>query len=168
MKPALLVIDLQNEFFEEGSPALASLRSAVEYVNAAIALFRKLGAPIAVVRDIGEPERVPGSTLFEVHASVALGEDPGGDIYINKRFGNAFWKTDLEVELRTRGVDFVVLVGYCAEECVLDTFRGAVERGFGAALLRSGTASPRQDHIDMVERICDVISYGALSAVAAG
>jgi nicotinamidase-related amidase len=164
VKPALLVVDLQNEFFEDGSPALASLRSAVEYVNPTIELFRKIGAPIVVVRDIEEPRRVPGSAPFEVHASVNVGA-ARGDLHVDKRHSNSFWKTNLEEHLWSRGVDFVVITGFCAEYCVLSTFRGAVERGFGAALLKGGIASPRQDHIDVVERICDVISYGALAAV---
>lgn len=162
MKPALLVVDLQNEFFEEGSPSLPSLRSAVEYVDAAITLFRRVGAPIVVVRDIEEPGREPGMPAFEVHPSVKVRPE---DLHVNKRFGNAFWLTDLEEDLRTRQVDFVVITGFRAEGCVLDTFRGARERGFGAALLQGSIAGPRQDHVDFVERICDVISYGALASI---
>lgn len=162
MKPALIVVDLQNEFFEEGSPARPSLLSAVEYVNAAIALFRKIGAQIVVVRDIEEPGREAGQSAFEVHASVKVRPE---DMHVDKRFGNAFWLTELEEDLRARNIDFLVIVGFCAENCVLDTFRGARERGFGAALLRGSLASPRQDHIDFVERICDVISYSALAAM---
>ena len=162
MKPALLVVDLQNEFFEEGSPSLQSLRSAVEYVNAAIALFRKIGAPIVVVRDIAEPNREAGMKSFEVHPSVKVRPE---DLHVDKRFGNTFWLTDIEEDLRARFIDFVVITGFRADQCVLDTFRGARERGFGAAVLQGGIAGPRQDHIDFVERICDVISYGALAGV---
>lgn len=164
MKPALLVVDLQNEFFEEGSPSLPSLRSAVEYVNAAIALFRKVGAPIVVVRDIEEPNRESGKPAFEVHPSVKVRPE---DMHVDKRFGNAFWLTELEEDLRSRSINFLVITGFRAEFCILDTFRGARERGFGAALLQGAIAGPRQDHIDFVERTCDVISYGALVAVLA-
>ncbi|MEZ4312862.1 MAG: isochorismatase family protein [Polyangiaceae bacterium] len=162
MKPALLVIDLQNEFFDEGSPALSTLTPAVEYVNAAIALFRKLGHPIVVIRDIEEPTRVPGAPSFEVHSSVQVHTE---DLHIDKRHGNAFWQTDLEEQLRSRNIDFLVLTGFAAEYCVLNTYRGATERGFSAALLRGSIAGPREDHIPFVERICDVISYGPLEHV---
>jgi nicotinamidase-related amidase len=160
MKPALLVVDMQNEFFAEGSPARASLVSAAEYVNAAIALFRAKGAPVVIVSDIEEPARVPGSEPFALHPSIAA--EPA-DLRIDKRFGNAFWKTDLDAELRARGVDLVIVSGFCAEYCVLDTCRGAKERGYAAAaVLRDGIASPRADHARFVEQICDVVSYGAL------
>jgi nicotinamidase-related amidase len=162
MKPALLVIDMQNEFFADGSPALESLRSAAGYINAAIALFRRVDAPVVVVSDIEEPDRVPGSVPFAVHLSVRVKTE---DLHIDKRFGNAFWKTDLDEQLRARGVDMLVLSGFCAEYCVLDTYRGARERGWPAALLRSGIASPRADHVRMVESICDVVSYGALAGL---
>lgn len=164
MKPALLVVDMQNEFFAPESPALASLRSATEYINATIALFRKHGAPVVVVSDIEEPSRVPGAEPFAFHPSVAI--EPADD-RIDKRFGNAFWKTDLDELLRKKGVDTVIVCGFCAEFCVLSTHRGAVERGFGAAVLRSGLASPSADHIRFVEAICDVVSYGALAAFLA-
>lgn len=159
MRPALLVIDLQNEFFEEGSPALASLTSAVEYTNAVIQLFRDRAAPIFVVRDIEKPHRVPGTEKFNTHASVQV---TPADTHVDKEHGNAFWKTPLEELLRAQGITMVVLTGFCAEFCVLNTFRGARERGFDAALVRGSLASPRQDHIEFVERICDVVSYNAL------
>jgi nicotinamidase-related amidase len=164
MKPALLVIDLQNEFFAEGSPARSSLIDAVEYVNAVIALFRKIGAQIVVVRDMEEPGRMPGSAAFEVHKSVQVRPE---DMHVDKRFGNAFWLTELEEDLRDRDINFLVITGFCAEFCVLDTFRGARERGFGAAILRGSIASARRDHVDFVERICDVVSYNALEAILA-
>lgn len=163
MKPALLVVDLQNEFFEHGSPSLASLRSSVEYSNAAIALFRKGGATIVAVRD-WDGAREPGTPQFEIHPSVHIRPE---DLHIDKHFGNAFWRTNLEEELRSRQIDFVVVTGFRAEQCVLDTYRGARERGFGAAIMQGSIAGPRQDHIDFVERICDVISYGALESVLA-
>ena len=162
VKPALLVIDMQNEFFAEGSPALGSLRGAAEYLNAAIGLFRRAGAPVVVVSDIEEPERVPGSQLFAVHSSIAVLPE---DLQVDKRQGNAFWKTDLDEQLRARSVDLVIAGGFCAEYCVLDTYRGARERGYAAALLRNGIAGPHAEHVRVVEAICEIVSYGALAGL---
>ena len=161
MTPALLVVDMQNEFFADGSPAAGSLASAAEHINAAIQLFRRAGAPVIVVSDIEEPHRVPGSEPFGLHPSIGA---EAGDLRIDKRFGNAFWKTDLDEQLRLRSVDMLVVSGFCAEYCVLSTYRGAGERGYAAALLRSGIASPHGDHVRMVEAICEVVSVGALGA----
>ncbi|MCC6557218.1 MAG: isochorismatase family protein [Polyangiaceae bacterium] len=159
MSPALLVVDMQNEFFAEGSPARASLVSAVEHINAAIQLFRRISAPVVVVHDIEEPDRVPGREGFALHPSL---QAEAGDPRVHKRFGNAFWQTELDDLLRARSVDVVIVSGFCAENCVLDTFRGARERGYSPALLRGGLASPNADRIRFVEDVCEVVSYGAL------
>jgi nicotinamidase-related amidase len=57
----------------------------------------------------------------------------------------------------------VIVTGFCAEYCVLDTYRGARERGYGAALLRSAIAGPRAEHVRVVEAICEIVSYQALA-----
>jgi nicotinamidase-related amidase len=79
--------------------------------------------------------------------------------------GNAFWKTDLDAELRMRGVDMVIVSGFCAEYCVLDTYRGARERGYPVAVLRGGIASRRAEHVRLVEAICEIVSHGALAGL---
>jgi nicotinamidase-related amidase len=158
MKPALLVVDMQNEFFEPGSPALGSLTSAVEHINYALGYFRRAAAPVVVVSDI-EEGRDPGTKRYETHESLKL---LPADLRVDKRAGNAFWKTDLDAELRARDVSFVVVSGFCAEQCVLNTYRGAVERGYAAAILRGGIASPTAEHVRFVEAINDVVSLGAL------
>ena len=64
MKAALLVIDIQNEFFNISQVCTDSLKSAIQYVNAAIALFRKKNLPvIAVQHKSVEEDLVPGKPL---------------------------------------------------------------------------------------------------------
>jgi nicotinamidase-related amidase len=162
VKPALLVVDLQTEFFAGDSAPLASLRAAVEHVNAAIAAFRQASLPIVVVEDIGAPDRVPGTERFQTHASVAV---QPSDRRIAKHFGNAFWRTELESLLRDQGVDTVIVCGYCAEYCVLDTYRGACERGLRAAILQRGMASGSERNLEAVARFCDVVSLGMVEAL---
>jgi nicotinamidase-related amidase len=62
-------------------------------------------------------------------------------------------------------VDVVIVSGFCAEYCVLDTYRGARERGYAAALLRGGIAGPHAEHVRVVEAICEIVSYGALAGL---
>jgi nicotinamidase-related amidase len=164
MKPALLVVDLQNEFFADAA-ARPSLDAAVENVNAAMASFRRRGLPVVVILDAEEPGRLPGQDAFEPHPSLALERD---DPRVEKRHNNAFWRTPLDELLRARGVDTVVVAGWCAEYCVLSTYRGARERDFAAMLLRQGIASGRDEHRRMVERICEEVTVDALEALLAG
>ncbi len=162
MKPALLVIDIQNAFFEQDPTTTQSLKQSVEYVNAAIELFRKRGLPIIAIQHKSEEEQlVPGSPGFPVHESVKL---LPSDLRIVKIYGNSFNKTPLAEELCTLGVDTVILTGYCAEYCVLSTCRGAEDCDFTPIILKGSLASGVPEHIRFVEDINAVISYSALKA----
>jgi nicotinamidase-related amidase len=50
MKPALLILDPQNDFFGDDNPNLAEFQTAVPTINAAIALFRQRGWPVIFVQ----------------------------------------------------------------------------------------------------------------------
>ncbi len=103
MKPALLVIDLQRQFFNLNQTCSDSLKSAIEYVNEAILLFREKGFPVIAIQHKNENEGLTtGNAGFEVHESVKLEEQ---DLRIVKTYGNAFTKTNLAQKLRESGVD---------------------------------------------------------------
>jgi nicotinamidase-related amidase len=68
----------------------------------------------------------------------------------------------LEDELRARGVDSVIITGFCAEFCVLATYHGAKDLDLKPIILRGALASGNLEHIKFVENISDVISFGAL------
>jgi nicotinamidase-related amidase len=158
MKPALLVIDIQNAYFEPDSQK--SLEGAIEYINAAIEMFRKKGLPVISVQHMDrEDGHLPGSEGFDMPNSLKIKSD---DIHIHKEYGNAFTKTSLAEDLKKLGVDTVILTGYCAEYCVLSTYRGAKDLDLTPILLRNSLASPSSKNIRFVENISDVISYGAL------
>jgi nicotinamidase-related amidase len=160
MKPALLVIDLQKEFFNISQIYSDSLNSAIEYINEAITIFREKGFPIVSIQHKNENEGlVPGNEGFEVHESVRL--EPQ-DLRIVKTYGNSFTKTGLTEKLRELGVDTVIITGFCAEECVLSTYVGAEDNDFTPIILRSAIASGNPNRVKFVEEISNVVSIGAL------
>jgi len=159
MKPALLVIDVQKDFYDDPVSA-KSLDQAIEYINEAIELFRKQNLPVVCVQDIGESDhRVPGTEIFEIPDSLNI---LPGDLHIHKVYGNSFNKTDLGPALKQLGVDTLILTGYQAENCVLSTYRGAEDLDFTPILLRDALASSNPDHIHFVEKISEVITLRAL------
>ena len=163
MKPVLLVIDIQNEFFNLNQAASESLKAAIECVNAAIDLFRKKNLPIVVIQHKSEDEGlVPGKAGFEVPATVKLQPQ---DIRIVKTYGNSFIKTGLAEKLRKLGVDTVIVTGFCAEYCVLSTYRGAQDFDFTPIILKGSLASDNAEHIRFVEEITETISWGALKTL---
>jgi nicotinamidase-related amidase len=160
MKPALLVIDLQKEFFNISQTCSESLKSAIEYVNEAVMLFRKKGFPIISIQHKSESEgRVSGNKGFKVHESVKLAPQ---DLRIIKTYGNAFTKTALAEKLREIGVDTVILTGFCAEECILSTYVGAEDNDFTPIILRSAIASGNPNRVKFVEEISNLVSIGTL------
>ena len=163
MKPALLVVDVQKEFFKFSPATAQSLDDAIEYINAAIALFREKHLPVICVQHVDEEEKlVPGEEGFELPE--ALDVLPS-DLHIHKTYGNSFNKTPLEDELRERGVDTVIVTGFCAEYCVLSTYRGAQDLDLTPIILRGSLASGAPKNIKFVESISDVVSYGALKKI---
>lgn len=160
MKPVLLVVDVQKQFYLSDPQTARSLRNAVEVINAAIALFRQKNLPIVGIQHMDEKDKlIPGEVDFELPDELNV---LSSDFHIHKRYGNSFNKTPLESHLRALGVDTIVVTGFCAEYCVLSTYRGAEDLDLKPVLLLGSVASSTPENIKFVESISDTISYGAL------
>ena len=158
MKIALLVIDVQKAYFDADSTK--SLESAIEYINAAIELFRAKALPVICVqhRD-DENNHIPGVEGFDLPESLKI---LPSDLHIHKTYGNSFNKTPLLDELKKMGVDTVLITGFRAEGCVLSTYRGAMDVDLTPIQLRDAIAGPIKKNNHFVESISSIISYWAL------
>jgi len=163
MKPALLVIDVQNSFFKISQGCADSLNSAIEYINAAIELFRGKEYPIFVIQHKAENEGLlPGRPDFELPKSLNIKpEDP----HITKTYGNSFNRTSLAAQLQKLGVDMVMITGFCAEYCVFSTYVGARDLDLKPIILRGAIASDNAEHIRFVEESTETITLGALKTL---
>jgi nicotinamidase-related amidase len=163
MKPALLVIDVQREFYKNDAQTAQSLTDAVEYINAVIPLFRAKNLPIICIQHMDEKDKLmPGEDGFELPEGLNI---LPSDIRIHKTYGNAFNKTSLEGKLHELDIDTVIVTGFCAEFCVLSTYRGAKDLDLTPIVLRGSLASGTPENIKFVESISDIISYGALKKI---
>lgn len=163
MKPALLVIDVQKEFLGISPATAQSLKDAIEYINAAIALFRKKQLPVVSIQHMEvEDNLVPGTEGFDLPDGLGM---LASDLHIVKTYGNAFKQTSLADDLCKLGVDTVILTGFCAEYCVLSTYRGAEDLDLTPIVLRGSLASSTPGNVQFVEAIGNLISYGALAKV---
>ena len=159
MKPALLVIDMQKAFYDE--PLVkTSMDSASEYINIVLARFREKAIPIYWVHHTDEEEGpLPGQEGFEFIDKLDKRED---ETKITKKYGNSFNKTSLYDELKKQAIDTVFVTGFCAEYCVLSTYRGARDLDLTPILIRDCLASDNSKHIRFVEEISEIISIAAL------
>jgi nicotinamidase-related amidase len=158
MKLALMVIDMQKEFYV--GPIKDQMDRATEYINAVIPMFERKGLPIIWVQDVNESDSVvPGKEGFEFIDSLQPKPDA---IRIHKTYGNSFNKTDVDKILKEHGVDTVVVTGFCAEFCVLSTYRGAKDLDYFPVILKNGIASTDDSRKKFVEDISETITYGVL------
>jgi len=154
IKPALLVIDIQNAFL----PMMSTDKDmAMEYINALIDLFRKHGYPvIGVYHTSTEYGVIPGNENFEFPATVKiLPTDPK----VIKTYPDGFNKTDLDKVIKDTGSNTLFLCGLSATGCVLATWNGAQNHDYKAFLVKNAIISHNSDYTNQVEEIFDAVSY---------
>jgi nicotinamidase-related amidase len=166
MRPALLVIDVQNAWLDSSEGLKKSLEARIDEINQAIAIFRARNLPIIVIyhtdKGVG-PE--PGTKAFEFHPGIKI--EPR-DTKVIKNYPNAFNRTELESLLRERGCDTVLLAGLSATGCVLATYIGALDRDLSPYLVKDAVAASREDLVRFAEEIFDCLSLRAIGQLTQG
>ncbi len=163
-RTALILIDLQKGIVGN---KLAP-RSGADVVLAADALaqrFRAAGAPVVLVRvewsrgfpdalrqPVDEPPAYLASGLPAGWGDIVDGLAQPGDIPIVKRQWGAFHGTELDLQLRRRGIDTVVLGGIATNFAVESTARQAWELGYAVIAAEDMTASFSTELHDMAIR----------------
>ncbi len=141
---ALVLVDLQNGFRHRP----AGPNTADEVIARSVALaeaFRARDLPVVLTRFVMAPDgaNAPGRTDLSGHfseipeAMLALVDElagHAGDIVITKRGWDSFYGTDLDLQLRRRGVTQIVLAGVATSIGVESTARTARERGYNVTL----------------------------------
>ncbi|GMQ49124.1 cysteine hydrolase family protein [Vibrio sp. 10N] len=128
---ALLLIDIQNDYFEGGQLPLNNPKTAADNASAILNAFRQQNWPVIHIQhenlDASKPFLLKDSAGQQLHESVT---PLHSEVVISKHFPNAFWKTALESVLQSMQVNHLVVVGMMTHMCVSTTSRAAMERGF--------------------------------------
>lgn len=145
MRTALLIIDIQNDYFPGGSMELVGPIEAGARAQRALALFRERSWPVVHVRHVAvEPEATffrPDTPGAEIHPCVS--PLPGESI-IEKHFPNAFRETPLLEHLRGHDVTRLVIVGMMTHMCIDTSVRAAADLGFECLLAHDACATLAQ------------------------
>lgn len=165
-RTAFLNIDMQS-CFVEGSPiaapdglvvlervnrlAAACRRAEIQVIHASI-VMRPDGSNLGVLAEFSPPVREgilnKGTASAALHKGLVI--DPR-DILLDKpRFG-AFHGTDLELILRKRGIDTVIISGVATNVCCETTAREAAVRDFRVFFLSDGTATADMGDVSAAE-----------------
>ncbi|PJI95030.1 isochorismatase family protein [Luteimicrobium subarcticum] len=159
-KSALVVIDLQQGIVAMDTAPHAS--ADVVSRSAALAeAFRAQGLPVVLVRVSGGPavpgriEAAGGSRTRPEGWDVVVDElAPLGDVVVTKRNWGAFYGTDLDLQLRRRGVTQIVLTGIATSIGVESTARAAHEHGYHVTFATDAMADrSAENHQHSVDQI---------------
>lgn len=162
-RTALVVIDMQNAWVESGlSPVeIPETRSIVDNINRLAAAARKAGATVAWTKSVfdaewtrkmyarfGPPEwlesvietTAAGTVGHEISDRMDVGAD---DIVVVKTRPSAFIQgsSDLEQQLRDRGIDTIIITGTLTNACCESSARDAMALGFHCLFVSDGTAT---------------------------
>jgi nicotinamidase-related amidase len=158
MKPALLVIDVQNAYL----PLMdeKDKKTGLDMINYFIALFRATGYPVIRVYHT-DPKMgpAPGSEAFEFPKTVAIRDD---DPKVVKNYPDAFNKTGLDKLLKDMGCNAVFLCGLSAVGCVLGTYHGALDHDYQVFMAKDALISHDAALTKAVQEFCQTIDFYAL------
>jgi len=182
-KTALIVIDMQRDFIEPGGfgAALGNdvtlLRKAIAPVQKALEVARALKLLIIHTREGHRPDLTDappaklarGSSKTRIGCAGPMGRilvrgEPGHDIIpecypqpgepvLDKPGKGCFYQTDLDIMLRNRGIEYLLVCGVTTEVCVHTTVREANDRGFRCIVLGDACASYFPEFHDVALRM---------------
>ncbi|WP_322865492.1 cysteine hydrolase family protein [Aquicoccus sp. G2-2] len=141
-KTALILIDIQNDYFNGGLMALDGMDAATTNAARLLAGARTRQEAVFHIRHIaGSPSAPffrPGTMGSEIHATV---RPVGGEMVIEKSRPNSFVGTGLEAALRAAGIERVTLCGAMSQMCVDATARAAADLGFAVTVVADACAA---------------------------
>jgi nicotinamidase-related amidase len=141
-KKALIVVDIQNDYFPGGLWTLNNADVAAAKAAQVIAAFRESGDLVVHIRHEFTREDAPffrpGSEGAQLHPSVMnRPEEP----VVLKHYINSFRETELKPILDKHGIDQVVVVGSMSHMCVDGITRAAVDFGYQTTVLHDACAT---------------------------
>jgi len=142
MNRALLLIDIQNDYFAGGAMELVGSEEAGRRAGALLARFREKRLPIIHVQHVSTR---PGATFFlpdtrgvRIHDCVAPAD---GETVIRKHYPNSFRETPLLEHLQGLQAGQLVIAGMMTHMCVDSTTRAAADLGFQCLLAHDACAT---------------------------
>ncbi|MEM9227500.1 MAG: cysteine hydrolase family protein [Verrucomicrobiota bacterium] len=140
MKKALLLIDLQNDYFPGGLFPLWNTDGCLTNVKAAIVLAQEQGAEVIHIQHIADPkmglspffnEGTPGA---DIHPEI-LAAAPEAPV-VRKAYADSFVETELENVLQARGVEALLICGMMTQNCVTHTAISKHAEKYNSAILQ--------------------------------
>ena len=141
-KQALIVVDIQNDYFPQGKWPLAGAEAAADNAARLIGAFREAGDSVVHIRheftSADAPFFIPGSDGAKLHPKVLNRAD---EPVVLKHFVNSFRETELKAVLDEKGATELVVVGSMSHMCVDGITRAAADMGYTVTVIHDACAS---------------------------
>ena len=141
MREALLIIDVQNDYFPGGTNELVHPYEAEQKIRELIADSRAVGRPVIYIQHFNPPDDyffLEGTKGAEISDRIRPEE---GDKVIVKRYPNSFLETELDAYLKSLQVDTLIVCGMMTHMCVDTTVRAAMDYGYQVKLAADACAT---------------------------
>jgi maleamate amidohydrolase len=185
-RPALLLIDFCQAYFEPGNALYAEVEPALESALRVRAAARAAGVPVILTNVVYHPSGFNGGRFFEKAMPLknftcgnpmgawGPGLEPFDDeLVVSKQYPSAFFGTSLASTLTAAGCDSVILTGLTTSGCVRASCVDAMSHGFRTAVVAEACgdrhAAPHEANLfDMNAKYADVVSEDEVLAFLAG
>lgn len=166
MSTALIIVDIQNDYFPNGKMELSNPEKAAANAAKVLNWFRQNDKDNIfhvqhIASDPGLGFFLPNTDGAEINKSVQPLEH---EHIIIKHFPNSFLKTELERELKAKGITKLVIVGMMTHMCIDATVRAAVDLGYETTLIQDACATKDLSYQDKVVP-AEQVHYAFVSAL---
>ncbi len=133
---ALILIDIQKEYFKGGKRELNQPEAATENAKRILEHFREKNEPVFFIQHINRQEGatsfLPGTDGIEIYPDIS---PLPGECVMVKHAPNSFYQTGLNEKLLENGVSQLVICGMMSHMCIDTTVRAARDFGFPVTLI---------------------------------
>jgi len=151
---ALIIIDVQNDYFEGGRHALYNPSDALSNIESILKHFRERNLPVIHVQHInsrGTGFFEPDTIGVQIHENIT---PLANETLIIKRDVSSFTGTELETILRRNGINGLIITGMQTNVCVRSAVNDCIMRGIRVILLEDACAARSLDiHNDTINSI---------------
>ncbi|MBC9931045.1 cysteine hydrolase family protein [Chitinophaga qingshengii] len=140
-KQALLIIDVQQDYFKGGKMELSNPDAAAANTRLILERCRQQGIPVIYIQHAADAAAgflVAGTPGADIHSSI---QPLPGEMIITKHYPNSFRETTLLADLQQAGITHLIITGMMTHVCIDATTRAAKDFGFHCTVIADATAT---------------------------
>ena len=141
MKRALIIVDVQNDYFEGGALPLHKASEALANIEKVLTLFRENNHPVIHIQHINEPDDtffLPGTHGAQIHPRLT---PLPNEFHVVKHMPSSFLGTKLAEWIQENKITDVVVCGMMSHMCVDTTVRACQDFGLSVVVLDDACAT---------------------------